>query len=122
VLFHDHPVPGRPELFYLHHLVQSFFRVLYRFRDNDPFTLRQAVGLEYDRGSLFLYIILGFLNIGESPAGGAGDAVSLHQVFGEDLARLYLGGFLRRAEDGESVLGKEVDDAVGQRLLRPDYG
>jgi hypothetical protein len=47
--------------------------------------------------------------------------VLLHQFFGEDLARLYPGGLLRRPEDGESVFRKEVDDPIGQRLLRPDY-
>ena len=38
------------------------------------------------------------------------------------MLALDFGGFLAGAENSEAVLLKEVDDAVGERLLRPDDG
>jgi len=44
----------------------------------------------------------------------------LHQFLGKGLAGLYPGGGSGRPEDGDAYLPKAVDNALGQRPLRPD--
>ncbi len=56
----------------------------------------------------------------EDPVVGRRDARLPHQVLGEDLAPLQLGGFLSRPEDPQALALKDVDDPLGQRLLGAD--
>ena len=56
----------------------------------------------------------------EDPIVGRGDARLPHQLLGEELAPLQLGGFLPRAEDPQALALKYVDDPLGKRLLRAD--
>ncbi len=120
ILLDNDTVAGRPERFALHHAGKGFLSLIDRFGDDDPFSLRQAIGLDDDGRFLLLDIFTGGLIIGEGSAAGAGNAVPLHQVFGEDLAPLYLGGGSGRTKDGHTGGLKAVDDAGGQRRLRAD--
>ena len=64
--------------------------------------------------------MLGVGGRAEDPVVGRRDAGLAHQLLGEDLAPLQLGGVLARAEDPQALALEGVDDAVGQRLLGAD--
>ncbi len=53
---------------------------------------------------------------------GGGHVGMPHELLGEDLARLDLGGLAGWTEDTEPSGLKLIDDAQGQRLFRPDDG
>ena len=52
---------------------------------------------------------------------GGGDAVALHELLGEDLAALDLGGPLARPEDRQAASGELVGETQGQRQLGADH-
>ena len=64
--------------------------------------------------------MLGVGGRAEDPVVGRRDARLAHQLLGEDLAPLELGGVLARAEDPQPLALEGVDDPEGQRLLGPD--
>ena len=65
-------------------------------------------------------VVLGIGRRAEDPVVGRRDARLPHQVLGEDLAPLQLGGFLPRPEDPQALALEDVDDPLDQRLLRAD--
>ena len=65
-------------------------------------------------------VMLGVGRRAEDAVVGRRDARLPHQLLGEDLAPLELGGFLPRAEDPQALALKDVDDPLDQRLLRAD--
>ena len=65
-------------------------------------------------------VMLGVGRRAEDAVIGRRDPRLPHQVLGEDLAPFQLGGFLARAEDPQPLALEDVDDPLGQRLLRPD--
>ena len=65
--------------------------------------------------------MLGVGGRAEDPVVGGGDARLPHQLLGEDLAPLQLGGVAPRAEDAQALALEGVDDPVDQRLLRADH-
>ena len=65
-------------------------------------------------------VVLGVGCRAEDAVIGRRDPGLPHQVLGEDLAPLELGGFLARAEDPQALALKDVDDPLDQRLLRAD--
>ena len=67
------------------------------------------------------HVMLGVGPRAEDPVVGRRDARLPHQLLGEDLAPLELGGFLARAEDPQALALKDVDDPLGQRLFRADH-
>ena len=50
------------------------------------------------------------------------DVVALHELLGEHLAALELGGLLARPEDGQPAAGELVGQPQGERQLRADHG
>ena len=48
----------------------------------------------------------------------AGDIIFLHQLLGEHLARLYLGGLLGGTKNRDAPDDEVVDNAISQRRLR----
>ena len=64
--------------------------------------------------------MLGVGRRAEDAVVGRRDAGLPHQVLGEDLAPLELGGFLPRAEDPQALALEDVDDPLDQRLLGAD--
>jgi len=91
-------------------------------RDDDPFARRQAVRLEHGGPAELAARRLGLRSaVGDDERRGR-DAVAFHELLGEHLAPLDLGGALRGAEDGEAAGGELVGEAEGERQLRPDDG
>ena len=66
------------------------------------------------------HVMLGVGPRAKDPVVGRGDGRLPHQLLGEELAPLELGGFLAGTEDPQSLALKYVDDPLGQRLFRPD--
>ena len=66
-------------------------------------------------------VMLGVRRRAEDPIIGRRDARLPHQLLGEDLASLQLGGFLPGPENPQSLALKDVDDSLGQRLFRADH-
>ena len=62
--------------------------------------------------------MLGVGGRAEDPVVGRRDARLPHQLLGEDLAPFQLGRVLARAEDPQPLALEDVDDPLGQRLLR----
>ena len=82
---------------------------------------RRAAPRADDQGDLARqHVMLGVGPRAEDPIVGRGDGRLPHQLLGEKLAPLELGGFLSRAEDPQALALKDVDDPLGQRLLRAD--
>ena len=81
---------------------------------------RAAARADDQRDLARQHVMLGVGRRAEDPVVGRGDARLPHQLLGEDLAPLQLGGFLPRAEDPQALALKDVDDPLGQRLLRAD--
>jgi hypothetical protein len=80
----------------------------------------QAVSLN-DYGHILLFNEFSGFFIGiEAGTSGAGDIIFLHQLFGEHLAGLNLGGIFCWAEDMPGPDEEFVGNASGQRCFRAD--
>ncbi len=66
--------------------------------------------------------MLGVGRRAEDPVVGRRDARLAHQLLGEDLAPLQLGGIAAGAEDPQALALEGIDDPVDQRLLGADDG
>ena len=84
---------------------------------------RRAAARAHDQRDLARQdVMLGVGRRAKDSVIGRRDARLPHQLLGEDLAPLELGRFLARPEDSQTLALKDVDDPLGQRLLRPDDG
>ena len=90
--------------------------------DDDALAGGQTVGLDHERRADRADVGARRAGVGEGARGGGRDAVAAHQLLGEDLAALELGGGAAGAEDPQPVRLEEVDDAGGQRRLGADDG
>jgi len=65
-------------------------------------------------------VMLGIRGRSEDAVIGRGDPRLTHEVLGEDLAPFQLGRLLARSEDAQALALEDVDDPLGERLLRAD--
>ena len=79
---------------------------------------RQTVGLDDNRGTVLVYVVLRHLEIAEGLVLGGRDVVSVHELLGEVLGAFNLGGGLGRAERLDAGGGEIVHDAFDQRDFR----
>ncbi len=121
VLFDNHFIAGRAEYSGLHDVFQRLLGLRHGVSHNHALACCQTVRLDHYGRCLLLEILRGFGVVREAGAPGAGDAVFLHQILGEYLARFYLGGGTGGTEDGDTQLLEAVYDAVCQRRLRSDH-
>ena len=81
---------------------------------------RAAARADDQRDLARQHVMLGVGPRAKDPVVGRGDGRLPHQLLGEELAPLELGGFLARPEDPQALALKDVDDPLGQRLFRAD--
>ena len=79
---------------------------------------RAAARADDQRDLARQHVMLGVGARAEDPIVGRRDARLPHQLLGEKLAPLELGGFFSRPEDPQALALKNVDDPLGQRLFR----
>ena len=124
VLLDEHPPARLAELPVHHDRFDDLLGLVRAGADNDSLAGGQPLGLDDQRKEELAGLQdahrlgrrLGHLEPRR------GDPVPVHELLGEDLAPLELGGLLVGAEDAESAALEFVDDAEGQRQLRPDDG
>ena len=79
-----------------------------------------ALGADDERDLAREDVVLGVGGRAEDAIVGRRDARLAHQLLGEDLAPLQLGGVLAGAEDAQALAVEGVDDPVGEGLLGAD--
>ena len=117
-LLHDHMVAGSAEFFIQHDLLDALGSLLFVLADEHALAQRKAVGLDDHRIlALGLDVLHDLGGVVEGLILRGGDAVLLHQVFGEDLGGLDAGRSLVRAERRDADLCQSVHHAQCQRVV-----
>ena len=94
--------------------------LLFAHGHDHPFAGGQPIGLDHDRGTLFLYIGNGRFDLGEIAVGPGGNLVAGQEVLGEGLGPLQLRGALAGAETAQPLGGEFIHNAGHQGGLGPD--
>ena len=117
----DHgAIPGRAEVASLHDGGHRLERLVSGAGDEHTFPFGEAIGLYHQRAVLLFNIGSGRTGVIEDGEGRSRDAMAAHQLLGEALRRLDLGGLAAWAEGGDALDGETVDQARRQRLLVSD--
>ena len=117
-----HPVARSAELFVQHNLFEPRFGRGLVLTDQHALAEREPVRLDDDR------VLAAAADVAERRVGvvkgfivGGRDAVLLHQILAEHLARLNAGGRGVRAEGRDAGLGHRIHHAKGQRVVLCDH-
>ena len=78
----------------------------------------QTIGLDDDRRAMLVYVSLSHVQVSERLIFGGRNVVTVHELLGEVLGTLDLGGGLGRAERLDAGGGEIVHDAFDQRDFR----
>ena len=120
-LFHHHMVAGCAELFVQHDLLDAVGGLLLVLTDEHTLAQSQTICLDDDRIlALGPDVIHDLGRVIKRLIPGGGDAVFLHQVFGEDLGSLDAGRCLIRAESRDADRRQRIDHAQSQRVVLRD--
>ena len=103
------------------HHVDGGQRLVQRHRDDDALAGSKPVGLDDDRRALRADIGLRRLGIVEALVGRGRNAVGAAQILGEALRAFELRGGFGRPERLDARGREIIDDACGERRLRPDH-
>ena len=121
-LFDDDAVAGMAEPLVGHHAVHFRFGVAQVRRNDDAFAGSQAVGLEHDRERELAALEDRDrlrCRIARSVSRGR-HVVAVHELLGEDLARLEPGGALHRSEQQIAARLERIRDPATQRQFGAD--
>ena len=80
-------------------------------RDDDALAGGQAVGLDHDGATELAHVGGALVLVGEGTVGGGGDTGALHDLLGELLGALHLGGLGTGAEARDAGGADRVSDA-----------
>ena len=104
-----------------HHVVHGVQGGLYVHRDNDAFARGESIRLDDDGRTLFLYVGLGRLGVGEALVLGGGDVILSEEILEETLGALEPGGVLGGSEARDVGSDEGVGDAVDEGRLGTDH-
>ena len=109
--------PRLAELAVDHHPLDRVQRVGGLLADEDPLAGRQPGGLDHAGILVGRHVGAGGIGVVEDPCLGGGDGHLPHDLLGEGLVRLELGGRLRRAEDPPLFGLQRIAEPRRQRAL-----
>ncbi len=99
-------------------LVDGLQRFFHRRRDDGALAHGGTIRLHNHWATCVAHVVAGSVRVIEDLGARVRDAVALHELLGPRLARLELGGCLRRPEGRDAGALDRVDEAPRQRVVR----
>ena len=105
---------GHPQSVVQQHKVHRLVGLLQGLGHHHAFASSQTVGLDHNRRTHAVYVIVRCLRVGKGVVGGSGNAVALHKRFRKSFGRLQLRRGARRAKNTQTMGTKLVHHPCSQ--------